>query len=763
MKIQGKQISNASISQSKFDILTDSIVSLSSVTNKEYVDTAIANKATLYYSKLNLNMPANATTGVDQKACDKTVIEFPLSNVLVKINGSLIDAGTTKDCYFSPDGTTKRVGGAAQKGDYLYWNSTKYNLDAEDEIDFVYLVGYYYAALSGGTTATLNSIYNTLVVKFTGGAGTTMDVIIDGVTIVVGNVLNNFVWDIGGIDEHTFTTANESIIVTINGNPYTIWWDGFGSLIFSAKKGGSIPVPPVDSSFKLEITTTSDNTEIILPHLDGYVYNYVVDYGDGTVLPVTSYNDVNCKHTYAVTGVYTLKISGTCETFYVGYSTLPIQDAITKILQWGDVNIVIPNFDGCSNLTSIASDSQGLSKVTTFEFAFEFTNITTIPSGLFNYCNSATNFSATFGSCYNLTTIPSGLFSGLTNVTSFSYTFIDCSLLTSIPSNLFNNSVTANFSGCFASCVGLLSVPNSLFENFINATSFIQIFNFCSSLVTVGNNVFKNCSNVQSISGAFDNCTSLTTIGYSLFENCSSANDFSGLFYMLPALTTVGDNLFKNCTSAIDMSSLFYGCPLTTIGSNMFTGCVNITSLSNTFSYANIVETPTGLFSGLTTVVNFSRVFSYCTKLEKLGDNTFESCISAIDLNEIFYQTSNVKTIGNNIFENCTSVTDFSLIFNNFSSLQTIGNGIFKNCSGALNFTGAFSNCVTLSAIGINIFNGCTSVTSFFQTFKNYSALSGYAPTLWSMYPTATGTDCFTGDNGLTNYADAVTAGWATE
>lgn len=239
LKVNGNQIDSKTIVQNNFNIDTESIISNNNITNKSYVDTTINQNLKIYYSRLNMNMSASITTGIGQKACDISVIEFPISNIIVKLNGILIDVGEGMECYFSGDGgVTKRVGGEAQKGDYLYWNTTRYNLDTTDGIDFIYLTRYYYVTLNSGTTVELNPANDSIVVKYVGDTGTTMNVIIDGVTIVVGNVSGYFVWDIGG-DNHQFTTPGETYVDMINGNYYTIWFDGFGSLIYSIKKGGS--------------------------------------------------------------------------------------------------------------------------------------------------------------------------------------------------------------------------------------------------------------------------------------------------------------------------------------------------------------------------------------------------------------------------------------------------------------------------------------------------------------------------------------------
>jgi len=237
-KIQGKQIEDNTIEQRSVNVSTDSIVENNSATNKQYVINRVNQSLSGFYqARLNLNMDANNAT-VGELACDKSVVEFPLSPVMIKLNGVLMSVGSDKDFYFSPDdGTTKRENGYALKGDKLYWNSIDYNLEDDDEIDMVYLVGYEYVEGGNGDTVELNPIYKSIVVKFNGGLSETMNVVINGSIIEVGNIGGNFVWDIDGDNEYTFTEVGESIIVTIGGEEYTVWFDGFGSMIFSVKKG----------------------------------------------------------------------------------------------------------------------------------------------------------------------------------------------------------------------------------------------------------------------------------------------------------------------------------------------------------------------------------------------------------------------------------------------------------------------------------------------------------------------------------------------
>lgn len=68
-----------------------------------------------------------------------------LEKLRIVINGSLVDVGETKDCYFSPDGITKRTNGLAQNGDFGSFNETSINriarLNSDGTLDNTFTVG----------------------------------------------------------------------------------------------------------------------------------------------------------------------------------------------------------------------------------------------------------------------------------------------------------------------------------------------------------------------------------------------------------------------------------------------------------------------------------------------------------------------------------------------------------------------------------------------------------------------------------------------
>ena len=129
---------------------------------------------------------------------------------------------------------------------------------------------------------------------------------------------------------------------------------------------------------------------------------------------------------------------------------------------------------------------------------FKNTNITSIPSTLFNNNPNITTFKETFRGS-NITSVPSGLFTNNTNVINFSYTFENCSSLKTIPSTLFSTCTNAtHFDQTFRNCFSLLEVPNYLFRYNTQA----QVFSW---------NFFSNCRKAKLNKNIFSTDTQYNT------------------------------------------------------------------------------------------------------------------------------------------------------------------------------------------------------------------------------------------------------------
>jgi len=145
MKLKGKQIADATITQEKLGLTTVSVVDPTNVTTKEYVDISVNSAYTNITNNLsNLDMAALATTAGSGfvLACNTALAAVPMSTISVTINGVEVNVGVGLDCAFSgDDGSTFRESGTEVLGDKLYWNtdSGKYQLETTDRIDFSYL------------------------------------------------------------------------------------------------------------------------------------------------------------------------------------------------------------------------------------------------------------------------------------------------------------------------------------------------------------------------------------------------------------------------------------------------------------------------------------------------------------------------------------------------------------------------------------------------------------------------------------------------
>ena len=115
--------------------------------------------------------------------------------------------------------------------------------------------------------------------------------------------------------------------------------------------------------------TTAPNESITIPTttIDGEVYNYDVDWGDGQS---TTGEIGDATHTYAVAGDYQVSISGAFPRIY--FNNVGDKNKIISIDQWGTGvwTSMGSAFRGCENLAGQASDVPNLSIVADMSFMF---------------------------------------------------------------------------------------------------------------------------------------------------------------------------------------------------------------------------------------------------------------------------------------------------------------------------------------------------------------------------------------------------------
>ena len=210
---------------------------------------------------------------------------------------------------------------------------------------------------------------------------------------------------------------------------------------------------------------SSGNKSINLPlFLDG-VYDFIVDWGDGTSNTITAYNQPEKNHTYSSIGTYTITIKGVCQGF--GFQSTGDRLKILSISNWGDFEFKDSSsggsyFDSCENLDlSLVAD--------------------VVNTG------TCTNFENCFGNCNSLTTINNCNDWDMSNVILMTGMFIN--------SPLFNQNIS-NWD---------VSSVVDMVQMFSFATSFNQnIGNWDVSSVTNMQNMFAGATSFNQDIGGWD-------------------------------------------------------------------------------------------------------------------------------------------------------------------------------------------------------------------------------------------------------------------
>ncbi|WP_394749670.1 BspA family leucine-rich repeat surface protein [Spongiimicrobium salis] len=114
------------------------------------------------------------------------------------------------------------------------------------------------------------------------------------------------------------------------------------------------------TTWKTDNRGPGNNNQIVIPVVDGEIYNYTVDWGDGTSNTNVSQT---MTHTYTTVGTYTVSISG-----MFPHPRFALDDFNGKLLavnQWGDIewNSMENAFEYCGNMQVFAEDIPNLSNV----------------------------------------------------------------------------------------------------------------------------------------------------------------------------------------------------------------------------------------------------------------------------------------------------------------------------------------------------------------------------------------------------------------
>lgn len=130
----------------------------------------------------------------------------------------------------------------------------------------------------------------------------------------------------------------------------------------------------------------SDDDQISLPLTSSGMYDFTVDWGDGTSDHITSWDQAEKVHTFAEPGTYTLRISGTIVgwAFRPKHTSNPDATKLTEVSQWGPLRLGNSGgyFHGAENLVITATDTLDISGTTDMRSLFENCESLTNVSGI---------------------------------------------------------------------------------------------------------------------------------------------------------------------------------------------------------------------------------------------------------------------------------------------------------------------------------------------------------------------------------------------
>jgi hypothetical protein len=208
------------------------------------------------------------------------------------------------------------------------------------------------------------------------------------------------------------------------------------------------------------------------------VYDFTVEWGDGSSDVITTWDDPALTYTYSVAGTYTIMISG--NTFEYPRNAFPFGGDAPKILDVSNFGLLSYGnsaeltFYGATNMTFSASDIFNTSVTTNFQNAWNgCSSLTSFP--LID-TSSGTNFQSAWEFCSSLTSFP---LIDTSSVTNFRNAWQNCSSLTAFL--LIDTSSGTNFLRTWQNCSSLTSFP--LIDTSLG-TTFQDAWRGCSSLTS---------------------------------------------------------------------------------------------------------------------------------------------------------------------------------------------------------------------------------------------------------------------------------------
>lgn len=469
-----------------------------------------------------------------------------------------------------------------------------------------------------------------------------------------------------------------------------------------------------------------------LPLTTGYNYNFIVDWGDGSVNQVIAYNDVNRIHTYS-TGTnggnpWKITMTGILEAFTGG--TTGMAAYLVEVSQWGRTGFKNVSVYNCPKL--VACYGEFISTQTSYNIMFANDSLlTTVETADWNTSN-ITNMQQTFYNCPKLVNIDVSKWD-VSKVTTFYSMFWGDSSLTTLDTHdwVFSSSSNINFGSVFINCSALESIGDTTNWNTTKITTFASAFNGCKKLPTlnIGN---WDMSNVTTTNSMFANCSIINNIDVSEW-NVSKITDFNYIFVNCSKLTSLDTSDWSfSTTSNITMEAFVANdVLLTTIGSTTNWNTTKFVNLRQSFYNCPKLESIDVSNWNVSNSTTFWGLFYNCKALTSLDTAGWRfSTVSNVTLESTFQDCSNITTIGDTSSWTMQKVTSLAYTFSGMAKLTGL-NASSWNVSAVTTLKYTYNYCLVLSTLDVSSWNVST-VTDLTCTFCDCRALASIDVTNWS-------------------------------
>ena len=405
-----------------------------------------------------------------------------------------------------------------------------------------------------------------------------------------------------------------------------------GSLLQNTIFGRQKLVPFVSTWNTANLSSgSSAANQVKLPLVSSATYNFYIDWGDGNINKITSWNQAETTHTYSVAGIYTITIKGVLGAWQ--FNNAGDRLKILSVTTWGPLKLSIGAFYGCSNL-NLASVEDVIN------------------------LSSTTSLWRTFESCTSLTSINRISEWNVANVISMGFMFKAATAFNQ-PLNNWNTANVTDLNAMFNGATAFNQPLNSwnvgnvtnLEAMFQDATAFNQPLNsWNTAKVTRTQYMFYNATAFNQDLGSWNVSK---VVNYVLMFNGATNFNNGG--------SSSINNWMINTISTVDMQSMFNGATAFNQPLNNW-NTANVVSMRLMFNGATAFNQPLNNWN-TANVASMEKMFN--------GATAFNQDIGA-------WNVSKVQDFGSGFMVGKTpanfSTANLDSIFNGWSSRPVLAN-----------------------------------------------------------------------------------------